>query len=188
MTHHEFTKSKRQPGPISIDSLQGLLSPDIIEAAKEVSKIFTQAKIRHVLVGGIAVGMHGYPRLTKDVDFLVGEEAFDHLGRIVSPRSGLPINFNQIPIDWVSLSEQERPVFERFLVDHTNAPEVQAIPLPPLVLMKLIAGRSRDKTDVVELLKAGADANEIRLFLLSSRPDLVPAFETLQAAAAQELG
>lgn len=29
------------------------------------------------LVGGLAVGVHGWPRWTKDVDFLIGREGYD---------------------------------------------------------------------------------------------------------------
>ncbi len=37
----------------------------------------TCAGVRHVLIGALAVGAWGYPRASKDVDFLVGDEAFD---------------------------------------------------------------------------------------------------------------
>jgi hypothetical protein len=33
--------------------------------------------VRHVVVGGLAVCANGYPRNTKAVDFLVGDEAFE---------------------------------------------------------------------------------------------------------------
>jgi len=35
----------------------------------------TELGVRHVLVGGLAVGGWGHPRATKDVVFLVGEES-----------------------------------------------------------------------------------------------------------------
>jgi len=31
-------------------------------------------KVRYLLVGGWAVGMHGHPRATKDIDFLIAVE------------------------------------------------------------------------------------------------------------------
>lgn len=34
-------------------------------------------RIPHVVIGGIAVGVHGYARATRDVDFLIGREGED---------------------------------------------------------------------------------------------------------------
>lgn len=41
-----------------------------------MSEALTSLGVRHALVGGLAVGVHGHPRATKDIDFIVGAEAF----------------------------------------------------------------------------------------------------------------
>lgn len=41
----------------------------------EVSALLAALGVPHVLVGGLAVGVHGHIRATKDVDFMVGESA-----------------------------------------------------------------------------------------------------------------
>jgi hypothetical protein len=65
--------------------LEGVVAPEVIEAMKVASAALQKAKVRHVLVGGLAVGAHGFPRATKDVDFLVGDEAFErHAGGLVT--------------------------------------------------------------------------------------------------------
>ena len=52
----------------------------------------TELGVRHVLVGGLAVGAWGHARATKHVDFLVGEEAFEHHpGGLVTMKYGVPI-------------------------------------------------------------------------------------------------
>jgi hypothetical protein len=52
--------------------------PKFERAGREVSKMFSEAGIRHALVG--ALGANAYrsrPRTTEDIDFLVGDEAFE---------------------------------------------------------------------------------------------------------------
>ena len=61
--------------------LDGVVAPRILDALRVASEQLTKIGVRHALVGGLAVGAHGYPRATKNVDFLVGEEAFLHHGR-----------------------------------------------------------------------------------------------------------
>ena len=38
-------------------------------------KILNRLKVRYMVVGGWAVGLHGWPRLTKDIDFWVAVDA-----------------------------------------------------------------------------------------------------------------
>lgn len=51
------------------------VAPKIREAAIQVDAQLSALGVRHVLVGGLAVGAH--VRATRVVDFLVGEEAFE---------------------------------------------------------------------------------------------------------------
>ena len=123
-----------------------------------------------MLVGGMAVGMSGYPRFTRDVDFLVGDEAFEFHGPIVMPKPGLPVRYAGVTIDWVSLDGRERSVFEKFLVVPAEG-EVPVMPVVPLVAMKLLAGRQKDQADIVELLKSGVDYLEVKMFLSDHFPN-----------------
>ena len=41
------------------------------EDFKEFIDFLNANKVRYLLVGGWAVGLHGYPRATKDIDFLI---------------------------------------------------------------------------------------------------------------------
>ena len=63
-------------GDHPLRSLDGVVSADILATAEEVSRRLTALGVPHALVGGLAVGVHGHPRATRDVDFLVGTEAF----------------------------------------------------------------------------------------------------------------
>ena len=60
--------------------------PAYARAVREVSKMFSDAGIRHALVG--ALGANAYrnrPRTAEDISFLVGDEAFEkHAGGFVT--------------------------------------------------------------------------------------------------------
>jgi hypothetical protein len=162
MTHQTFRRGGGGSGSAeggTIEDLRGTVVQDkYIDAAIEASKAFRKNNIRHALVGGLAVGVRGYIRNTGDVDFLVSEDAFEHHGMMVTPKPGLPIRWDDVQIDWVSLSEPEQSLFEQFLEMPAEG-SVPVVPAHVLVVMKAIAGRQKDLADMVELMKAGADVH-----------------------------
>jgi hypothetical protein len=134
--------------------------------------------IRYALAGGLAVGAHGYVRATTHVDFLVGEEAFEHHESMVAFKAGVPIEVDGVRIDYmspVSLGPQVEEVLDRPLMNEGLA----IVPIEVLIYIKLAAKRRRDLVDVVELVKAGADVNRVRDYLRQYTSDLVPAFDEL---------
>ncbi len=44
----------------------------------ELVQLFNREKIDYALCGGMAVAIHGYPRFTKDIDFLVSPDSLNH--------------------------------------------------------------------------------------------------------------
>ncbi|MGH9323008.1 MAG: hypothetical protein ACRD3V_24360, partial [Vicinamibacteria bacterium] len=48
---------------------------------------------------------------------------------------------------------------------------------PPLVYLKLKSPRHKDRTDVIELVKAGLDVNGCREYLSAHAPSFVAPFE-----------
>lgn len=129
--------------------------------------------------------MNGYPQQTRGIDFLVGDEAFDFCGALVSPKPNLPIRYKNIDIDWVSLGPSESPIFRELVVEASPG-EVPVMGTAPLVAMKLLAGRQRDKADVVELIEAGADLDEVRAFFDRRLPAKKNLLEKLIRMAAEE--
>src|SRR5215212_4437533 len=90
-------------GRADLSSLEGVVSPTILDALRTASKRLSGLGIRHALVGGLAVGAHGFPRATKDIDFLVGDEAFEHHeGGVVTMKPGVPIQVGGVLIDLLS--------------------------------------------------------------------------------------
>lgn len=55
-----------------------------------------------------------------------------------------------------------------------------------LVYLKLVAHPMRDRADVTELLKRGADPTHIRGYLSQHAPDLLERFDVLAEQAARE--
>jgi len=182
MTHRPH---RRTSHPSTLQELEGHVPDAFIKGSEAASRAFRKAGIPHVLVGGLAVGVCGYPRPTKDIDFLVGDEAFEFHGPLVTHRPGLPISYEGIGIDWVSLEPNERAAFEEFLVV-PNGDEVPVISVEPLIAMKLIAGRHKDQTDVIELVKAGADIDSVHNFVAQNFPKKLALLDRLVATAEAE--
>lgn len=130
----------------------------VAEAAQLASGILTEAGVRHLLCGGIAVAAHGYERATSDVDFLVGDEAFVSRGIIVMVRPEIPHAINGVSIDLVTAPHMQEAIEYEL---NTNTTGIVSAPF--LVLMKLDVYRPRDRNDVTELLRAdGGLADEVR--------------------------
>jgi len=161
------------------------VAPRVRDAAIKTAAQLNHLGIRHALAGGLAVGAHGYIRTTTDVDFLVGEEAFDHQGLLVAFKAGVPIEVDGIRIDYLSPASLGPQLDE--VLDHPPMSEgLAVVPIDVLIYLKLVAKRRRDLVDVIELVKAGADLTRVRGYLKQYADDLVPLFEELVNEALAE--
>jgi hypothetical protein len=159
--------------------------PRVRNAAIKSAEQLNNLGIRYALAGGLAVGAHGYIRATIDVDFLVGEEAFEHQGLLVAFKAGVPIEVDGVRIDYMSpvaLGAQLEEVLDHPLMNEGLA----IVPIEVLIYMKLAARRRRDLVDVIELIKVGADVNRVQAYLQEYASDLAPQFEELVKEALAE--
>jgi len=125
---------------------------------------------------------NGYPRATKDVQFLVGDEAFERgPGGFVTLTRGVPIQVNGVAIDLLPLQ-----VGEEHLAAALEAPMGSMIDAPQLVYLKLNSPRQKDRVDVIELIKAGIDLDACRSYLTRHAPALAAMFEDSVVKAAAE--
>jgi hypothetical protein len=161
------------------------VAPRIRDAATKTASQLEQLGIRHALAGGLAVGAHGYIRTTADVDFLVGEEAFEHHGPIVTFKAGVPIEVDGIRIDYLS-PVAFGPQLETVLDDPPTSEGVAVVPIEVLIYMKLVARRRQDQVDVIELVKAGVDVRRVRYYLEAYAADLMQLFDELVNEAVSE--
>lgn len=168
-----------QPDPTL---LVDVVAPRVLDAWRAASDALARAGVRHVVIGGLAVGANGYPRATRDVDFLVGDEAFSrHPGGLVTMNPALPIEVNGVAVDYLS----PRPD-EGHLAAALAASPGSFIDPARLVYMKLRASRLQDRADVGGLVKMGLDVDGCRAYLATNAPSLVAPFDALVREASSE--
>ncbi len=159
------------------------LVPSYERAVREVSRMLSQAGIRHALVGALAANAYrNRPRTTEDIDFLVGDEAFErHAGGFVTMRVPV-VEFDGIDVDQVPLTEALRVV-----EDGLNRPVMSdGVPIAPvdvIVIMKLMAGRTQDFADVEAIVGSGVDRELLRTAVQKAAPEFVDTLERLIANA-----
>ena len=162
--------------------LVDVVAQKVLDALKLASEALTAAKVRHVVVGGLAVGANGYPRATRDVDFLVGKEAFHHHANgLVTMRPEIPFQVNGVAVDLLSPDATES-----FLEATLAAPPGSMMEAPPLVYLKLKSPRRKDQVDVIEMIKGGIDTRGCRDYLVANAPAFVAAFDEAIALADRE--
>ena len=165
--------------------LEDVVAPRVLAAMRSASRALTSLGVRHAVAGGLAVGAHGYPRNTQDVDLLVGDEAFErHAGGLVTLKPGVPIQVDGVAVDLLSTSGGEA-FLEHSLVRPAEG-EVPVIPAGTLVYLKLRSPRLKDRADVVELIKAGLGVESVRQYLERYAPSLVGALDECIAQARAE--
>ena len=153
--------------------------PTYERAVREVSKMLAAAGIRHALVG--ALGANAYrnrPRTTEDIDFLVGDEAFEkHAAGFVTMRVPV-VEFEGIDVDQVPLTEALR-VVEAGLNDPPVSEGVPIASVETIVIMKLLAGRTQDLADIEAIIDSGADRELIRAAVRNVAPACAETLERL---------
>jgi hypothetical protein len=138
--------------------------------------------VRHVVVGGLAVGASGFPRATTDVDFLVGDEAFErHAGGLLTLRAGVPFQVNRVAVAFLTVEPGED-----FLAAELDAEAGAIIDAPALVYLKLKSPRHKDRTDVIELVKTGLDVERCRSYLSAHAAAFVAELDDAVDRARQE--
>ena len=186
MRHLSYAQiPRRTVGLVNLDNAFEVVSAQVREAAAQAAAQLERLGIRHALAGGLAVGAHGYARATKDVDFLVGDEAFETHGSLVTFKSGVPIQVGGVMVDYLSPTALGPHLFQA-LDSPVKSAGIPIVPMEALIAMKLIAHRRQDKLDIVKLLEAGADETKIRDYLEQNAPDLIPGFDRLAAEAGNE--
>ncbi|HEV2693169.1 MAG TPA: hypothetical protein VG347_09770 [Verrucomicrobiae bacterium] len=141
----------------------------IVESARAAVAVLTDHDIPHLIVGGLAVQEHGYPRVTIDVDIVVPDvlEAVEWLtaditgpffrvpefqDRVEDRRNGVEIDL--LPAGRVLKRGCKIPFPEPVKVTE----QFQIISLEELLSLKLDSWnnspnrRHKDKTDVIELI------------------------------------
>lgn len=143
-----------------------------------IARCFEDAKIDYAICGGLAVAVHGYPRFTKDIDFLILSEqlaqAKSELAKIeYDLESGL-FYFNQGTSTENRMYRTSRafgsdlvtiylllvaPVFQGVWADRElielDGQTVKVVSKAGLIRMKKASGRPQDLADITALRNLG---------------------------------
>lgn len=142
---------------------------------RELVRLFNQEKIEYALCGGMAVAIHGFPRFTKDIDFLVPPESLDR-ARAIAATVGFLDESGRIPFsdsDVYRVLKTEGPDFrvldllvpkrldtiawqQRQWFDWEGL-SICTVSVEGLIEMKRTAGRD---IDLIDIKKLGFDINE----------------------------
>jgi hypothetical protein len=166
---------------MSWEKLARVVAPKVLTDAFDTSERLRALGIPHALVGGLAVGLYGHPRATKDVDFIVGEAAFASTRPLLAFRDELADIVQWGVVDLLAALPDD-PV----LMDALQLPEPGEVPLVPvevLVLMKLRAKRPQDEADIAHLVNAGMDVRSVLEWLTECAPEHVPTFSRIAQRA-----
>jgi predicted nucleotidyltransferase len=143
------------------------LPPDF----KEFLKLLNEKNVRYLLIGGYAVGYHGYPRATNDMDVWIAVHP-DNAKRIVEALQEFGFDLPEVSPDLflkkdkiirmgnppmrleistgISGVEFEESYASK-IVDTLDGVQVNIIDLPHLKVNKKAAGRLKDLADLENL-------------------------------------
>jgi hypothetical protein len=141
----------------------------VVQTARDAVALLAHFDIPHLIVGGIAVQEHGYPRVTIDVDIVVPDvlEAVEFLtsdlaapfARVPGRQDGVEDRRNGVIVDLLPAGHVLRDGNKVPFPQPTNATEnLQLITLEQLISLKLDSWsgaplrRHKDRTDVIELI------------------------------------
>ncbi|HTX89787.1 MAG TPA: hypothetical protein VMC09_01105 [Anaerolineales bacterium] len=143
------------------------LPPDF----KEFLKLLKEHKVRYLLIGGYAVGYHGYPRATADMDIWVAIQP-DNAQKIVSALQEFGFDSSELSAELFLKNDQiirmgVPPVrleiitsisgvefdecYKERVIDNLDGIEVNLISLKHLKVNKKASGRYKDLNDLENL-------------------------------------
>ena len=142
----------------------------LVGSASDAVAVLAEHDIPHLIVGGLAVQEHGYPRLTIDVDIVVPDvlEAVEFLTtsltgpfyRVPKVEDRVEDRRNGVQIDLLPAGKVlRRGCKVPFPQPGKVTDQLQIVKLEELVSLKLDSWsgspvrRHKDKTDVIELIK-----------------------------------
>ncbi len=155
--------------PSGLDAQLDLLNVKFTSALRSVVSFYEEHGIDYALVGGMAFGCYAEPRTTRDLDFVLGSNAFEVRGPLVIPRT--PFEAHGIQIDSLAAAIDDPVIAEGMTLANrfgSSAGIVNVLPVEYLAYMKLHSTRSRDLNDVSVLIEL-AEFNDELFFDLVDR-------------------
>ncbi len=173
----------------SESSWRAMDETELLEAVRSIAVVFDRRKVRHALIGGLAVGVRSRPRSTKDADFLIQVPALAFPGlledliaegfeielleaiRQWSAARLLVFYRRRIRIDWL---QPDLPIYVHVLDTADRQPwrdtGLNVATSEGLILTKMVAFRPQDQADIVTLLAANRNVIDVSMIRGNGRP------------------
>jgi hypothetical protein len=176
-------------------------------AVKAVDRLLQAVGAEAVLAGGWAVWRHGFAgRVTQDLDIVLPADRVDDFLRVASvsgfevlpqpPGRWPKVRYKDADMEVDILPEGGRPGTPSRPAPTTipppaqmgaSGPSLKYIRLASLIELKIAAGRARDESDVVELVRANMnETGPVRQHLAGAHPDYAIAFDRLVERAREQ--
>lgn len=129
---------------------------------RELFKAMNDAKIRYLVVGGVAVNLHGYSRFTGDLDVLVALDMtnLDRLGHLMEKRGFA----QRLPIDVRRLSDRQQ--VQQWITEKGLTAYTFIDPTLPQFSLDILAGESMN-FDAFDQKKVSIDIGELPVSVIS---------------------
>jgi len=138
---------------------------------RDILQIFNEENVQYMIVGGLAAILHGYMRLTKDIDLLVWPnpenavrvmEALEKFGAPMHDISAadfekegtiFQIGIAPVRIDVLTAIDKVnfKEAYENVQISEIHGLKIPLISIPDLIRNKKAAGRGQDLVDVEHL-------------------------------------
>lgn len=147
-----------------------MLTMNLFDELVLVVSALDRSGIDYALVGGIAVGVWGAPRATKDIDLLIKPDdlvrAKESLRQVGYSLEALPMQFSDgmrmqrvskvgagalMTVDFILVDANLEPAWQSRSRRDTDVVSITVISRDALIAMKLSAGRPQDQADVIKL-------------------------------------
>jgi len=125
----------------------------VVEKIKEIAE---KENVEFAIAGGLAMHLYGFERATKDVDFLANKRLPVTVVRYLSfggERFEIEIGGEKIDVDWIMRRDDYKELYRQALADATDIKQWRILTPEWLVILKYIAGRSKDRLDILWLLQ-----------------------------------
>lgn len=149
---------------------------ELLEDFRQIVKAFSGAGIDHAVVGALALAVHGFPRATTDIDFLIRKEDLERALQAVEPIGyrfrANPMKFKKtdmevqrvtkvvedefVTLDLLLVNDSIRHIWDSRRRIVSGEDVVSVISRAALIEMKATAGRDQDLVDL-ERLRGGGD-------------------------------
>ena len=156
--------------------------PELHDVVRRLAVVFARRKVRHALIGGLAVGLRSRPRATKDADFILHVPALAFPGLLEElAEDGFEIDVTdfirrwsadrflvfyrgQARIDWM---QPILPLYAHVLdaaeSKQWSDADLRVATAEGLILTKMVAFRPQDQADIETLLNANRDTIDLAL-------------------------